>query len=358
MLNVPSNNLSLVLDEVSKLSDHEVIVVGGNEPQLGKNVENILLRNVLKILSLLISHLDVGADIRKNDHVDIIIVYGFSTEFLFFTYISSLFRTRNVYLLVHHNLQQAKQNALMKFLLHLYNFFGYKFIIHETLSPLKDIGFNDQQISRRLALLHPVQEVEGESKSSSDLLLEVKQNEIFKVGLIGKIRKGKRFLETLSLLTEISRKLNFLLIIGSDDVPALELTVADGVKLVDTSSHENYLAALALCDILVLNYQETDYLYRCSGVAADAVGARTYVVCPNFPLLSHQVNYPSLVGVLYDSESELEEAIKRALTLASSSEKSAFNEHYAERSASNITLLLDQSINHAKQELSLSSGLR
>ena len=64
MLNVPSNNLSLVLDEVSKLSDHEVIVVGGNEPQLGKNVENILLRNVLKILSLLISHLDVGADIR------------------------------------------------------------------------------------------------------------------------------------------------------------------------------------------------------------------------------------------------------------------------------------------------------
>ena len=84
--------------------------------------------------------------------------------------------------------------------------------------------------------------------------------------------------------------------------------------------------------------------YRCSGVAADAIGVQTYVVCPDFPLMSSQLNYPAPVGVVYKDEAALETSLRQALELASKDNKSAFESHYIERSLEKTASILDKAI--------------
>jgi hypothetical protein len=114
--------------------------------------------------------------------------------------------------------------------------------------------------------------------------------------------------------------------------------------LIDTSTNDAYLAALSVCDVVVLNYEKSKYFYRCSGVAADAIGVQTYVVCPDFPFMSSQVNYPAKVGVVYEDETDLEIAIQQALALTLDSDKSAFESHYMQRSLAKTAAILDQAI--------------
>jgi hypothetical protein len=112
----------------------------------------------------------------------------------------------------------------------------------------------------------------------------------------------------------------------------------------DTASHAQYLAAIAHCDVIVLNYDESQYRYRCSGVAADAIGCRTYVVAPDYPMIRHQVMHPSPAGVLYEDESALESALTEALALPATVTNSAFEQHYADRSATGLAVSLDRII--------------
>ncbi len=90
------------------------------------------------------------------------------------------------------------------------------------------------------------------------------------------------------------------------------------------------------CDIIILNYEKSKYFYRCSGVAADAIGTKTFVLCPNFPLMNNQINYPTQVGISYENESDLETAIQQSLELVSN-DFISFEEHYIERSIGNIS---------------------
>jgi len=328
----------LALNEAAKLSNYDIVIITGNEPKLFPSLNNVYIRKILKIPALIISHIDSGQKIRKNRHRDAIIVSGFSTEFLIFTYIFSLLWTKSVYLVNHHNIQQAYRNTLMRAILKMYHYLNYKFIVNETSSILKDVGYSEQEINQHISLLHPLSQLDSSNLFNTE---EFRQK---KIGLVGQFRPEKNFSKTLDSLLKLQKSLDFLLIIGTDDFSSFSEINLNGAKLLNTSNEEDYLAILASCDIIVLNYEKFKYFYRCSGVAADAISAKTYVVCPNFPLMSSQVNYPTQVGVLYDNESELEMALKQALELVTGSNKEAFESHYVERSAEKMASTLDQAI--------------
>ncbi len=341
------NNLMTALNEAAQLSSHNILVVAASEPNLVRYSKNKLVRKLLKAFSLMISHVKLGIKILINKDKDLLLIPGFSTEFLFFSYFASLFHTKNVYLLIHHNIQQASQNSLMNFLMKTYHHLGYKFIVNEIKSVLKNLGFNDSEIEKHFSLPLPVREINLSSNKRLDLSLNSVSTDSIqfpKIGVIGSIRKGKRFSETLKILLNLKKKLNFSLIIGTNNFSDLSNIDLNGAILIDTSAHENYLATIEYCDIIVLNYEKSQYFFRCSGVAADAIGAKTYVLCPNYPLMSHQVKYPNEVGVLYDDESELEEALEKALVLISSSKSHAFENHSTQRSSGKIACLLDSLI--------------
>lgn len=336
MSNATPTNLLHALQEAAQLSTRHIVITLGEEPKFNHTTQYKLIQKMLKALALAVSHAGVGISILKNRKADAVISYGFSTELLFLTYIFSLFQTKNVYLLIHHNIQQAHQEYGMNLLLKVYNFLGYRFIVNETSTVLHSLGFNPQQVARHVSLPHPVK-----SMDISPNLLGTKPTLMPRIGIIGKVRRGKRFTETVDQLVELKSKLKFSLLIGVDDPTAIGYGDVQEIELVNTSSHEKYLAALSSCDIIVLNYDKAQYFYRCSGVAADAIGTKTYIVCPNFPLISSQIQYPSPVGVLYDDETGLEAALKKALESVSVLKNSAFESHYIERSPLKLASVFD-----------------
>ena len=340
-------NQFTIFNKTADLSKYDIYVITGNEPTLLPSFKQPLGRKILKVFQLIICHIELGQKIIKNRNRDAILVHGFSTEFLIFTYIYSFFWTKNVYILTHHNIQQAFHSLPIGSLFKIYHALGYKFIVNETSLILKNIGFSEQESGQHLSLLHPV--IGIDTSVYLDNNEEIKKLNLTgvdrkKVGIVGKIRQEKQFNKTLDLLLKLQEKLDFLLIVGTDDLSAASELNSERIELVDTATRANYFSVLAACDIIVLNYEESKYLYRCSGVAADAIGTRTYVVCPNFPMMSHQLNYPERVGILYNDESDLEMAIRQTLQLVPAAENTAFESHYVERSVENLAIALDREI--------------
>jgi hypothetical protein len=340
-------NQFTIFNQTADLSKHDIHVITGDEPNFLPNFKQPLVRKILKIFQLIICHIELGRKIFGNRNRDAILIHGFSTEFLILTYIYSLFWTKNVYILTHHNIQQAFHSSIIRSVFKIYHAVGYKFIVNETSLILQNIGFDEKESSQHLSLLHPVVEIDTsiylENNAEIDKLNSLRSDHK-KIGIVGKIRQGKQFSKTLDRLLKLQEKLDFLLILGTDDLSTAIDLKSERLELVDTTTRDNYFAVLAACDIIVLNYEESKYLYRCSGVAADAISTRTYVVCPNFPLMSHQLNYPDRVGILYDNESDLETAIRQALQLVPAAENKAFESHYVERSIEHLALVLDQEI--------------
>ncbi|HLP88729.1 MAG TPA: hypothetical protein VK184_09100 [Nostocaceae cyanobacterium] len=329
-----SNNLLILLNKTAELAKKDIVIITGNETQLFPNIKNQLIRKILKLWGLIISHIDMGRKIRQNQHRDAQIVYGFSTEVWLFAWVASLFWTKNVYLQNHHNIQQACTNPVMRWLIKLYDLLNYKYVINETKSALQGLGYSEEQMSKHISLLTPILPETAENL--------FKDQEIKKIGVVGQIRKGKQIEKTIKLLIDLQHQLDFLLVVGTDDFTALEGMNLEKVKLVNTASREDYMAVLASCDVIVLNYEQGKYYYRCSGVAMDAISVRTYVICPNYPLMNHQILYPSPTGLLYNEQTDLANVLKQALELPPAKENPAFEQYYQDRSLSQIAEFLDQ----------------
>jgi hypothetical protein len=342
-----TTNLDRALHEAASLSKYEIEVIEGHEIKLFPQVRNSTLRKFFQLIGLIGAHIDLGLKVRRFKLKDAIIIRGFCTEFAWLTYIFSIGHTQNVYLLIHHNIQQAANHYWASILLRLLHQLQYRFIVNETCHVLQALGYSEVEIDRHLALLHPVVAISSITTAAA--------RSRKKVGIIGQVRPGKQSAETLQFLLPLQAKLDFTLVVGTDDFSRFADVDWQGAELVNTMSHQDYLAALALCDIVVLNYEQDRYFYRCSGVIADAIGTQTIVVCPDFPMLQHQVMYPTQVGILYDPGSDLAVAVSHALTLSRQMDAKLFAAHYLERSAASMVPPLEQAIQLHASDLCLNA---
>jgi hypothetical protein len=331
------NNLELMLIESAKLSKYDVCIITGDGIELFSKSNNFLVQKLSKVIALITSHVDLGRKIVKNKEKDAIIVYAFSTEFLFLSFLVS-FLTRNVYLVNGYNIQQAYESPIMNLVLKLYHYLGYKFIVLETSSVLRDLGYQEKDLVSHISMLHSV----VDNNNINNFAKQVSGKK--KIGIIGESRRGKKFSKTLDLMLEISKKLDVVLTIGTNDFSCFDDVDLQGIELIDTSTNDAYMSVLSACDAIVLNYEKSKYFYRCSGVAADAISVKTYAICPDFPLMSSQVNYPTQVGIVYQDEQDLELAVRQALDLIDRSDKSEFESHYTERSIAKAASIIDRAI--------------
>lgn len=329
-------NLDRSLHEAASRSKYAIEVIEGHEIKLFPQLRHPTLRKLFKSIGLMTGHIDLGLKVRRLKHKDAVIIRGFCTEFAWLTYLFAIGHTQNVYLLIHHNIQQAANHHWARILLRLLHQLQYRFIVNETCQVLQALGYSGAEIDRHLALLHPVVAIPP-TAAAVDRSRK-------KVGIIGQVRPGKQSAATLQSLLPLQAKLDFTLVVGTDDFSHFVGVDWQGAQLVNTTSHQDYLAALELCDIVVLNYERERYFYRCSGVIADAIGTETIVLCPDFPMLHHQVMYPTQVGILYDPTSDLAVAVGQALDLSRQMDAKLFAAHYRERAAACMVPPLEQAI--------------
>jgi glycosyltransferase involved in cell wall biosynthesis len=250
------------------------------------------LELLVKALRFLAPHARLVGEIwRRRDH-DLILVREFLTALLLVVWPLIWPLRRRVYFLI---------NLLYRT--------GGRFACFETTAGCTEIGIVPDA-ERFLVLPHPLAGAIVTRPSTPPAGEPV-------VGVIGAVRAEKgseAILEALQRLREQGR-LAVRLVLGCPEADVRAAWQCQGVEVIDTNSRAAYLAALDLCDVVVLNYQRDRYLYRPSGVAADALSRGAAVVCPDFPLMRLQLSAPAAVGAVFGSLDELAEATNKALAL-------------------------------------------
>jgi glycosyltransferase involved in cell wall biosynthesis len=274
----------------------------------------------------------VGRLWRRRDH-DLILVREFLTALLLFVWPLIWPLRRRVYFLMNHNLQEAHRRRLERSVLRLLYRTGCRFACFETTAGCAEIGIVPDA-ERLLVLPHPLAGaiVTRPATAAGQPV----------VGVIGAVRAEKgseAILEALRRLRQQGR-LPVRLVLGCPEAKVRAIWQGRGFEVIDTSSRAAYLAALDLCDVVVLNYQRDRYLYRPSGVAADALSRGAAVVCPDYPLMRLQLSAPATVGAVFGGLDDLPAATMRALALRPTL-GDALSAHQRARDPAALARLLD-----------------
>ncbi len=267
------------------------------------------LQLVAKALLFLVPHARmVGRIWRQRDH-DLLVVREFLTVLLMVVWPLIWPLRRRVYFLINHNLQEAHRRVLERSVLRLLYRTGCRFACFETTVGCAEIGIVPDA-ERFLVLPHPLAAAivpRPRARAADEPV----------VGVIGAVRAEKGSEAMLEALLRLRHEgqLPARLVLGCPEAEVRAAWQCRGFEVIDTSSRAAYLAALDLCDVVVLNYQRERYLYRPSGVAADALSRGAAVVCPDFPLMRLQLSAPAAVGAVFGSLDELAAATTQALAL-------------------------------------------
>lgn len=291
-------------------------------------------RRVTKALLFLVPHACmVGRIWRRRAH-DLIVVREFLTVLLVVVWPLIWPLRRRVYFLINHNLQEAHRRVLERCVLRLLYRTGCRFACFETTDGYAEIGIVPDA-ERFLVLPHPLA-----TAIVSRPLARPADEPV--VGVIGAVRAEKGSETMLEALLQLRRqgRLQARLVLGCPEAEVRAAWQRRGFEVIDTSSPAAYLAALDLCDVVTLNYQRERYLYRPSGVAADALSCGAAVVCPDFPLMRLQLSAPAAVGAVFGSLDELPAATTRTLALRSTL-GDALAAHHRARDPAALARLLD-----------------
>jgi hypothetical protein len=135
-----------------------------------------------------------------------------------------------------------------------------------------------------------------------------------KIGVVGMIRPDKPIAKLIKQLTTYTATHDHCeLVIGTPlrnkpkELENIEATLRD------TTKEEDYLKVLQEIDILVIHYDRDRYYYRTSGVISDAGSCGCYIIASNYPVIEHQVKWPTPIGETFDNFEQIPELIDRAI---------------------------------------------
>lgn len=328
--------------QVADLMQRRTLCVQGRRPRLTARLPAFArsIRKVLSVLEFTLEHASLGARIRRGlkSH-DAVIVSGFMTQFLPLVWLVSLGTTRNVLLLVHHNLQEAFHRPVLRSILALGAHLGYRFLVMETAEGAERLELAAAHDGNFLVIPHPLGPPPADLTPSAGNACPI-------VGLIGQIRPEKNQGQLLERLIEIRRRHGetFDILVGASELDSLPEEHLSAVRTVDTSKTEDYFSTLAACDVVVIHGQRHRYFYRASGILADAIRSSTLVVGPDYPVFRSQIMWPVSVGEVYSEESDLERALMAALARARPPDSEPFRRHQEARAASAVAVIIDRAL--------------
>jgi glycosyltransferase involved in cell wall biosynthesis len=139
--------------------------------------------------------------------------------------------------------------------------------------------------------------------------------------VVGQIRPEKGIHELLTALATICTNRAWNLRVGA---PRRDFQIIEGIPglhLTDTTVVSDYEKFLMDADLVCVNLQGREYMYRTSGVVSDAIANLRPVVTPALEVISRQITHPVRVGTCFEQIDALESAIETALQLSNMSER-------------------------------------
>ncbi len=242
---------------------------------------------------------------------------------------------------VMHGCQQAAVGSLAHRLgLWHYRLYGFESIqleiSDEVLPPSCRLGS-----ARRLILPHPIVSDHTPRLACGERLPATAR---IRIGVVGILRKGKPAAELLKRLASLipSRFPDCDLIAGTpawQDDGSLSLA---NVEVIDTGDMARYFEVLRSLDILVVDFHRDDYYYRASGTIADGSSCGCHVVCPDYPVLNHQVTWPARIGTTFKSHEGLETALAEAVKYVRANGQDSLWAYREKRDGAYLGQLIDE----------------
>jgi hypothetical protein len=278
----------------------------------------------------------------RHDH-DHIIFLEYFDQYQIFTLPLLLPVRKKLFFLMNHNQQRASVSPVHRFFFSLFSSCPFRFLQME-LDPSAP-RFPSLPPQKRLIVPHPVSIDEAEF---SFIMKTRSQNtRRLRIGITGKIRKGKDLLFLVHRLSaDIERTgLPVDLTIGlQSSSRAFSSLKQEGYHVQRTDRREEYLKCLASIDISIQWFEKEHYFVRPSGTIMDAACSGCYVLCPDYPLLSHQVTWPTALGSTFHGYEDLFPNLIRVLENFSPPERSKIDTYRKNRDARTIARLFDDFI--------------
>lgn len=287
-------------------------------------------------IGIALRHLQFVWTVFTNRRRKLIVVRDFSNIPLACVFPVIHWMAGRMIFVVNHNLQWTLGSRTERAAFLRLGRMGCRFAFFEQvpIDLLKEYGIDPRH---SVALPHPVPETRFKRKCTGGVKT---------IGLVGQFRPEKGLDELLSQLAPLAGKYRIKLALPNlDCFQSLSIhSGSDWFERVDTSSFEQYLQAVAECDVIILNHPADGYEYRASGLIADAAAAQVPVVVRNLPVLCHQVLQPECVGEYFDELSEIDATIAR-LSARLANGAYDFASYSNGRSASGLAHELDEICN-------------
>jgi glycosyltransferase involved in cell wall biosynthesis len=251
----------------------------------------VLYKHLLFVLSIF----------QKSRECDLI----FAREFLVlplicFVWLALPLRKKVCFIVVH-NLQKAFEYRVQRVAFTLLCKMKFRLAFLDGMDGLQELGIS-MAPDQCLYIPHVVVPVQGRKAPNPQ--------QKKRVGIVGSYRPEKGIDKLIPYLTAVQQKIDVDIMIGTPNYTDLKSHLEsfdNTIEIIDTSSGEDYAAALLKCDVILLNYNREQYYYRGSGVITNAVECGASVVCPDYPIFRKQVLNPVPVGGLFEAESKIVE---------------------------------------------------
>lgn len=208
---------------------------------------------------------------------------------------------------VNHNIQKKESSFIQKHSFNLLMLLGCRLLLLEFQKQNIEmaLGYNHQNhLTLPFLTQHLTTKINGGSRKRLTL------------GVIGFLRTEKNMDQIINELIQHRQKLSFNILVGvpcKKDQARINIPHIDQIRFVNTTEKEDYFHAIEQCDIVYFNYDSSEYYWRHSGVIAECLERRKHVVCPDFPLLASQVEWPVKVGSTYSEFESISDIIRRAI---------------------------------------------
>ncbi len=241
-------------------------------------------------------------------------------------------KRKSIWLFCQHNIGLSINNGLHRSMMRLLYAAGFNFLVYDSVDVFAPIA--PPRAGRVVAIPFPVPDIprpDAPPRAPGQTT----------IGFVGAFRPEKspewaiRRIADLIAAGELPPEVSIL--IGNDDERVLAQW-SSVARTVNTDSYADFLRTLAMCDIVVLPYDEQVYQYRCSGVFSEAAALDCLIIAPDIPGLHEQINLPRPIGACYAGRDALEAALRRALAMnADPALPQAFEAQRQHRSLEGVT---------------------
>lgn len=251
------------------------------------------------------------------------------------------FRAR-IFFLNNHNFQFAHHKRVHRLALKFLLWAGAR-IVGVELSLREAIGFR----GRKNDVVIPFPSNAGFAFSGPGPANETK----VKVGVLTSFRGEQQAEELIESLSRAAPGGGWDLVVASHyHAPLARVSHLAG-EVWPLQSDEDYWKAIARFDVIVFHYARHAYEYRTSGIIADAIACGVPIICPNYPVIAHQIQWPAPMGLVYQDLSEVPELIRQVSRWPKAELREASRLHQAYRGQQAYVGILSDLKNGAEGDL-------